>query len=138
MSNMYLLGCPCTRGIWGPNKENAGDRSTVTDCRYTRVLHLHRSFPFVSSQSPANSNTGSNFSNASSKSFTRNMAIALYDCRAEVDDELTFKCGDVLVLTKLESGDDWLEGRLHAKVCEHMRAVCAKGKKTAQIVSLGH
>lgn len=38
---------------------------------------------------------------------------ALYDCEADRDDELSFKVGDIIIVTNQQTDDDnWIEGAL--------------------------
>lgn len=40
---------------------------------------------------------------------------ALYDCEADRDDELSFKVGDIIIVTNQQTDDDnWIEGALES------------------------
>lgn len=48
-------------------------------------------------------------------SFVMKRVRALYDCEADRDDELSFKVGDIIIVTNQQTDDDnWIEGALES------------------------
>lgn len=62
-----------------------------------------------------NTTTSSSFSapNQATTNSQVRRCRALYNCRADADDELSFKEGDIILITKEKTEDeDWMEGML--------------------------